>query len=396
MRTPRLRVLLVAAAVLVPLVATGCSSDGVTDTGASRDCITDFDASKDYFPDKSTVADATGFTIGYHRSYQVVTVAQPYPGAQPAKYVLVRCGAPTPALTGDLAGASVVSTPIRTLYSGSTTQLPSMVALDRVAVVTGVANADFVSDPQIRDRINAGRIRGYADGTTVKVEDVVTARPDVLVSAGFDDPAYAKISKAGIPVLADADWLEQSPLGRAEWIKFFAALTGTEKKAADTYSGIKKGYLEVAANVEGAPKVDVLQGSVFSGKWTRPGGASYSSNLVAAAGGTSPWTADPSTGSLELSLETVIARQSGATVWILNNADLTSLQALFAEDPRYRAFTRATSNVWNSTKAVGPSGANDFWERGVLRPDLVLGDLAALIHPELYPNHRFVFYQRLS
>ncbi|ALG83595.1 ABC transporter substrate-binding protein [Gordonia phthalatica] len=396
MRAPRLKVLLATAAVLVPLVATGCSSSTSTDAGASRDCITDFDASKDYFPDKSTIEDATGFTIDYHRSYQVVTVAEPYPGAEPAKYVLVRCGAPTPKLTGDLAGAPTVQTPIRSMYSGSTTQLPSMAALDRVDVVTGVANADYVSNQQVRDRISEGKVRGYADGTTVKTEDVITGHPDVLVSAGFDDPAYAKIAKAGIPVLADADWLEQSPLGRAEWIKFFAALTGTEKKAADTYSGIKKGYLEVAEKVKGAPKVDVLQGSVFSGKWTRPGGASYSSNLVEAAGGTSPWADDTSTGSLELSLETVIARQSGATVWIINNADINTLKALFAEEPRYRAFTKATSNVWNSTKAVSPSGANDFWERGVLRPDLVLGDLAALIHPELYPSHQFVFYQRLS
>lgn len=385
-----------ACLLVTGLALAGCSGSSSNDAGADRDCITDFDADTDYFPVKSTITDATGLAIEYHKSYQVVTVKEPSPGAAPVSYVLVRCGAPAPALDGALADAPQVEVPIRTMYSGSTTHLPSMVALDATDTVTGVSSVDYVSTPEIRARIDEGAIKQYADAGVPNTERVIAGHPDVLVSDGTEDPSYAKIQNAGIDVLADADWLETSPLGRAEWIKFFAALTGREKQAAEVFGEIKHDYTEVAAKAASAPKTDVLLGGIENGAWAMAAGGSYFGRLIRDAGGDYPWAGDESTGSLRLSIETVIDKARTADVWILSDMTATSLGAVYKQDDRYRVFAQPAKRAWNSIKAVSESGGNDYWERGVLRPDLVLGDLTAILHPDLLPGHEFEFYLQLN
>ena len=118
--------------------------------------------------------------------------------------------------------------------------------LGRADVVTGVADTADVVDPQLRQRISSGRTLGYAPGSQINVEGVAAAHPDVLVSAGMDESAYPKLRDAGVSVLADAEWLEATPLGRAEWIKVLAALTGTEKKAGEVYGKLRDDYAAVA------------------------------------------------------------------------------------------------------------------------------------------------------
>lgn len=395
MRSPRIGALLASIAVLIPLGASACSSPAPHSAGAARDCITDFDPSKDYFPEKSTIEDATGLTIEYHRSYQVVTVAHPAQGAPPASYVLVRCGAPAPKLTGELADAPQVEVPVRTVYAGSTTHLPGLAALGAADAVTGVATTGFVSTPEIVERIDAGKVQQFTDAGAVNAEKVIAGRPDVLVTDGNDSPAFGKIRDAGIPVLADADWLEESPLGRAEWLKFFAALTGTEKQASSVYQNIKSQYRSVADRLSGVPKTPVLLGSIANGSWTMPSGGSYFGKLVADAGATYPWIDDRAAGSLQLSIESVIARARDSAVWLLSDPTVNSVADLDKQDPRYRAFAGPAKQAWNSTKAVNSGGGNDYWETGVLRPDLVLADIAAIAHPDLFPGHAFEFYIHL-
>lgn len=392
---PHVRKATIACLLVIGLAVAGCSESTSNDAGAARECITDFDANTDYFPDKSTISDASGLAIEYHKSYQVLTVKEPSPGARPVSYVLVRCGAPAPKLDGALAEAPQVQVPIRSMYSGSTTHLPAMAALGAADTVTGVSSTDYVSTPEIRARIDEGDVVQYADAGVPNVEKVIAGQPDVLVSDGNEDPSYAKLRQAGVPVLAGADWLEASPLGRAEWIKFFAALTGTETKAADVFSTIKSEYTKVQQKTANAPKTDVLLGGIENGAWTLAAGGNYFGRLVRDAGGDYPWAADPSTGSLRLSIESVIDKSRNADAWLLSDMTVASLADLYKQDERYRVFAQPAKRAWNATKAMSATGGNDYWERGVLRPDLVLADLAAILHPDLFPDHKFAFYLQL-
>ena len=150
-------------------VASACAAHPRVTGRPDRDCITDFRPGTDYFPDKSTVLDATNFTLSYHDSYQVLTVKQPYPHGQPESYVLVRCGAPAPRLTGDLAGAQRITIPVTSMYSASITQLGMIAELDRADVVTGVAEHRRRRRSATATTISTGQTVGYAPGHAVNV-----------------------------------------------------------------------------------------------------------------------------------------------------------------------------------------------------------------------------------
>ena len=359
-------------------------------------CITTFDPAADYYPVKSQIDYATNFTVEYDKSYQVLTVIQPTQGGSPESYVLVKCGAPTPDLTGDLAGATMVSTPVTSLYSGSTTHLPNLVALDQLDILTGVASKSLISEKEVLDRVAEPGVVEYAAAGSVDAEAVVAGKPDVVITAGTDDPAYAVISAAGVPVLADAEWLENDPLGRAEWIKYFAALTGTEAQAAEAFDAVEQSYTALADKVASADPVQVVPGQPYQGTWYVPGGQSFNSRLIADAGGTTAWAGDPSTGSVSTDLESVLAKAGKAPAWLASTTWTTKAEAL-AEEPRFAEFAAFQSgNMWNAAKDVTAEGGNNYYELGVARPDLVLGDLVAILHPDLMPGHDFAFYLQLS
>lgn len=377
-----------ALTVAVALSIAGCAGAQPGGVRAERpDCIERFDPAVDYFPDKQTVLDAVNFRLDYHRSYQVLTVAQPYAGGKPVSYVLVRCGAPDPVLDGELAHAARISVPVRSMYSASITHLAMIAELGQADVVTGVAEPAAVSEPQIRRRIDAGKVVGYAPGRQINTETVLGADPDVLVTQGTDDPGYPKLQEAGVGVVADAEWLEPTPLGRAEWVKMFAALTGTERRAAGVYDAIRTGYRAVAAKASAATPVEVLAGTMYSGSWFMPTGGGYTGRLIADAGGAYPWLADAGPQSRQLNFESVYTRAGRAPLWLVNS-EWASVSDAVAQDSRYAELAAVRSGqVWSTIRA--------YWERGVARPDLVLGDLVAILHPESAPGHEFAFYRRV-
>lgn len=381
-------------ALLLALVLAGCAPGRRSvEPVEPADCIRDFDPATDYFPDKSTVLDAVNFRLEYHRSYQVLTVDRPYPGGKPVSYLLLRCGTPAPALSGELAAAQRIEVPVRSLFSGSTTQLGMIAELDETDLVTGVAQPAGVSNPAVRARIAARAAVGYAPGGQVNVETVLGARPDVLVSGGLDDPSYPKLRAAGVPVLADAEWLETTPLGRAEWVKVFAALTGTERRAAQVYDAIRADYHRAVSRAAGAGPVAVLPGAMSQGSWSMPTGGGYTGRLIADAAGTYPWATTTGPQRLELNFESVYARAGRAPLWLVTSGWKT-LTDVVAADNRYAELAAVRhGQVWSAT---GPGPAGDYWERGAARPDLILADLIAILHPQLARGHRFAFYRRVA
>lgn len=377
------------------LILTGCGGTS-DDPGRPRTCVDDYSAGTDYFPDKATVDYAQNFTLDYHPNYVVLTVRQPFPGGGPESYALVRCGTPAPELTGDLAGAQTVELPAQTVYSGSTTQLPWFTELGVLDALTGAADTSMITDEQVRERVAEGKVTEYATGATVDTERVLSAHPDVVLTDGTENGAYPVLRRAGIPVVAVADWLESSPLAIAEWVKVLGVLTDTSAKAQEVFAGIAQRYNDLAAKARGAAVTDLLYGADFQGTWTVPGADSSSGRLITDAGGRWPWS-DRAGNSVQLSFEEVVDRAGDQPIWLVSDNQWTSIADVLAVDPRYRNLKAVSSGqVWNANLAMGPSGGNDFFESGSARPDLVLADTVAILHPELLPDHEFVYYRRLA
>ena len=359
-------------------------------------------------PTSLTITDAVNFTVEYIGDAKLVHVLQPAPGAAGAAYVLAQRGAAEPEggwasladdliAAHDLAPATVIEIPIRSLFTSSTTHLPPLDILGVVDRLRGVAQQAFVTTESVRAMIDAGQLAEFAPTFAVDAEVVLAAQPDVLMTSGFWDDAYDVIQSAGTAIVHNGDWVESSPLGRAEWVKFVSLFFNREAEAEAWYQEVRSDYeaaKAVAAGVARRPTVHT--GQVWGGVWYASGGQSYVARLLADASADYVWAENDAAGSLEHDIETQLAQASEAEFWLHAASWWDSAAAALAEDARYGEFaSMRNGNVWNPTLAVNEQGGNDYFESGSVRPDLVLRDLIAILHPQLMPDHEFVYYQRL-
>jgi iron complex transport system substrate-binding protein len=376
----------------------GSAAFAQDDANLTDGCVSTYDATTDYFPDKTEVEYAEGFTIEYFDHYKVLTVTRPWVGAEtPFTYALVQCGTPTPETgTFDV----VIEVPINRIVSMSTTYLPGIIELGALETLVGVDEFDFVYSDAVRAKIDAGELTEVGGGSLVNVEQVLDLEADVVLTYGIgisDYDAHPQLIAAGVPVVLNGDFNETSPLGRAEWIKFTAAFYNREAEATAFFDEVAMNYTELAEQAAGAAaRPTVLVNAMFGDTWYVSGGQSYIAQLIEDAGGAYVWADDESTGGLALSFESVLDTAQNADVWLNPNFWLTLADGL-AEDERYSEFAAFESGqVYNNVARVTPMGGNDATELGALRPDLLLADMVAILHPALLPDHDLFFYQQLQ
>ena len=357
--------------------------------------IGEFREGVDYFPEKAVLRDVDNFTVAYHDYYKRVRVLEATPGGGPAEYVLVQRGAPDPPDIGD---ATVVYVPIESIFTSSTTHLPALVVADAIDRLAGVAQGDFISTEAAYARVESGDAVVFAPAYELDVEIIVASRPDVLMTSGLDDDAYDLISSAGIAVVHNADWVDSTALGRAEWAKFIALFFNAEAESEAWYADVRERYVEAKSlAAEAVNRPTVHTGVVYGGVWYASGGRSYVARLLADAGADYVWKDDETTGSIPTDLEVQLAVAGDADYWLHGGSWWADTDAAIDEEPRYGAFRSARlGNVWNNTLATNERGGNDYFETGTSRPDLVLRDLIAIFHPELLPDHRIRFYRNLA
>jgi iron complex transport system substrate-binding protein len=308
--------------------------------------------------------------------------------------VLVQCGTEAPALEGELEGASVVEIPVATIYSESTSHLGFIDVLDLEGAVTGVSDGSWVVTPSIRERIDAGEVDSFNTTMVIDTEMVVAADPDVFITGGYDDPAHETIADAGVPVVANAEWLETTPEGWAEWVGLFAALTNTEARASELYAEWVVAYEAAAALVGGVTeRPTVMTGGLYEGTWFANGGAGIAAEFIADAGGDYIYDDNEDTGSIELDIETALTDGADAEVWLLASGFTTEADAE-AADPRNTEFAAwDDGGVWINSVPSDPT-VNPY-EQGPVMIDEYLLDYIKILHPELVPDHELVFFSQV-
>lgn len=364
-------------------------------------CVTAFEPGIDYFEAKSSVDYADNFLVAYFDHYKVVTVERPSPGGQSESYVLVQCGTPEPELGPELADALRITVPIRSLFSGSTSQSPTLVAVGGVSTVTGVARRDFIATPELIEHIQQAEVVEYETSGVVNVEAVVAAAPDVFMAGGGGEPEVQRLAVAGVPVVNFAEWQETSPLGRAEWVKFMGLFFNAEDKANAAFADVVEHYdaaLALVADVPEDQRPLVLSGQAFNGIFFAAGGQSFMARLIRDAGGRYVFEDDTSTGSFQIrDLERLIVAARDAKVWIQASIHYHTLADIAAEDPRLAALPAAEAGqVWIPDALKGPNGGVQFYELGSMRPDMVLMDLISILHPEKTPGYERVFNRSIA
>ena len=371
---------------------------GAPATNLTEGCVDAFDPNVDYFPEKISLTHTTGFSVEYHNSYKVITVATPWPGAGEAQqYVLVQCGAPEP--TG-FDAAQIIEVPVQQIATMSTSYLPFLDMYGLLDRLVAVDDVTYVNNPAVLAMAEAGTLVQIGYGAGVNVEQILDLAPDLVMTYGSGSPEYDAhpvLLNAGLKVAVNAEWLETSPLGRAEWGKFIALFFNKEATAESTFADTVARYEDLKAKAAAAAeKPTVLTDSEYQGSWYVAGGRSFTAQLLADAGAAYLWADDESAGSIPVAFEAVFDKAAAADFW-LNVGFVNSLEEMKAADERYTDFAAfQKGNVWNNNKRQNANGGNDYYESAVAQPDAVLADLIAIFHPELMPEYEMVYFQRLQ
>jgi len=230
--------------------------------------------------------------------------------------------------------------------------------------------------------------------TLIKRNDKVA-----LYGIGGESAGYiGKLKELGIKVLFNADYLETDPLGKAEWIKMIGSLYAREDMADSIFRNIESEYnqlkLFIRKNAPEKPKV--LLGLPFRDTWFISPGNSYISGLLDDAGGDYLWKQTTSLVSMPTGIENVFLKALDADYW-LNAGSAETMNEIMSIDPRLselRCFKNG--NVFNNNKRINANGGNDYWESGSLNPDIILKDIATILHPGLFRDYDLFYYRKLD
>ena len=383
----------------IGLLIIACNNTSITPEKSNipnQSCVQNYNPNTDYFPQKATIKYATGFSVEYKNNYKIVTVKNPWKDAKTSfKYVLVECGTPAPK---GFKESQVITIPINTVTSLSTTHLPHLAKLEVVDKLVGVSNHKTVNTSEVVEKIKAGKVAEL--GNNVNVERLLELNPDLVTTYGTGNPqtdSHPKLLEAGLKVAVNAEYMENTPLGRAEWLKFTSTFFNKEDIAEKEFSQIASKYQEIAAKTKAIKKrPKVFTGFNFKGTWYVPGCKSYAAQYLADAGA-ELLCSENSSGSTPSSFEDVFERAATADYWLNVSQSWQSLKDVITADSRYGDFQAVKKgNVFNNNARLNGNGGNDYWEAGICNPDIILNDLIKIFHPELLPNNRLFFYQKLN
>lgn len=347
-----------------------------------------------------TLKYAKGFTIKDYNTYQVLEIKNPWPKAEKTyRYVCIsqENAAKTSFLKNDY--NAIIITPIKNIVVTSTTHIPALELLGEEKTLVGFPGTEYVSSKKIRARIDSGNVRELGKNEGINTEVLLELNPEVVVGFGIDgnNKSLDLIEKAGIPVLYNGDWVETSPLAKAEWIKFFGVLYNKEKAADSIFNTIEKEYItakKIAAKVKNKPTI--LSGAMHNDIWYLPNGTSTEAQLLKDANTNYLWQDSEGTGSLQLNFESVFIKAQNADIWLSpsNYSSLEHLKNASAHNAEFKAFKN--KNIYSSTNTTGDTGGVLYFELGMSRPDLVLKDLIKICHPELLKDYDLYFFERLK
>ena len=349
---------------------------------------------------KTKVNYATGFTIEANENYTVLTVSKPWPGANKAySYAFIpQEKLPLVSYHKNTYDAVVV-TPIKNFITTSTTHIPAIEALNGLDRLIGFPNTKYISSMPARALIADKKIKELGTNESLNTEMVLELAPDVIVGFGINNEKspYEVLEKANIPVIFNGDWMEKTPLGKAEWIKFFGVLLGQEKKADSIFNAIAVEYEKVKNIAEKAEnRPTVLSGALFKDVWYLPAGESWASKFLEDSKVNYLWKETTGSGSLSLSLESVLEKGSKAEFWI-SPSQFTTYEEMNKANSHYGQFSAfKKKQIYTFAATKGITGGLLYYELAPQRPDLVLKDLVHIFHPDLLPDYIPYFFTPLQ
>lgn len=360
------------------LVMTACSSGGL---GNKPDETSD-----------SLIVEAKLLRMTHEHGYTRVEIVDPWNTQKTLHtYVLVPSDSQLPK---KLPEGTVVRTPVKNVLVYSSVHSSVLRELGAGNAVRGVCDAQYFNDSIITAGLENGTVTDCGNSMQPTVEKVISMKPDAILLSPYQDASYGQITKLDIPIIECADYMEYTPLGRAEWIKFYGELVGNAQLAENIYNQVVGDYNKVKELVASMKlkRPLVLTENVISGIWNVPGGKSYMAQYIKDAGGDYPWADDKNTGSLTLDFNQVLAKAQKADYWLLKSPTvhtLADLKSSYSLNDQFEAYKQG--NVY-----VCDTNTSHFFDRFPFHPEVLLQEYFKIFHPEVRTDYQLQFFKKVG
>ena len=339
---------------------------------------------------------ADGFKLSYYDGYKIAEVSRPWKNAEKSfQYILVQDRSQLQDV--NLQDALVIDLPVKSAVCITSVSVSALQALNETERIAGVSEREYTSDDDVVKLIDDGQI--FEVGNSI--ENIVELDPDVVFTNSIGNPEvdlHERLFKMGIPVVVLGEYMEATPLGRAEWLKFISAFFNKEALAESIFDSVKQEYLQnrkLTHNIDERPAVFI--GNSIGDSWWVAGGQSYMAHFFKDAGASYIWKDDTTRGGLNISFEVVYEKAVNANFWLLHQSGWQKSGDILKADTRYGDFKAVkNSNVYRIDNKLSKSGANDYWGSAQIYPHTVLKDLIHVFHPDVLPDHQLIYLKRIS
>lgn len=340
---------------------------------------------------------AVGFEIVGAKGMQstILRVHNPWQGAEEVveELLIARNGEPIP----EGFEGQVIEGEAKRIICMSSTYVAMLDAMGEQERVVGVSGINFISNEYVQ--ANRDKVRDVGHDSEANYELIVALDPDVVLLYGVTGTSTieSKLRELGIPYAYIGEYLEEIPLGKTEWMVAVGEIVGRREAAERIFEQIPQRYdaLKEQASKAMTSVPKVMINTPYADSWVMASTSSYVARLIADAGGDYIYRRNTSNSSKPIDLEEAARFCAEADVWI-NVGSVRSLGDMRRQFPKFADMPCVQRGaVYNSDKRSHPAGGNDYWESGVMNPDLVLRDLIKIFHPELIAEE-FVYYRQLE
>ena len=292
-------------------------------------------------------------------------------------------------------GVTLLRTPLDNQLVFATLHAQLFVTLGCVDAISGVCDARYMSVPQVCENVAGGKIVDCGSSMDINLERLLALAPEAAWVIPYKNGGYGKMERVNVPLVECVDYMESSPLACAEWVRFYGRLLGVSSRADSLFSAVCDKYESVKARVDSCATRPRLMCELKSGSaWYMPGGCSTMGQLYSDAGADYLFGSNDNSGSVPYSFETVLARADSADVWLVKygadkDKSYSSLEQEFSGYTLLRPFRERRIFACNVS-------SKRFYEETPFRPDILLEELACLLHPELNDDYKFRYYEKMQ
>ncbi len=381
--------------IIVFILIVSCKNEGRNYEAGNNGSLSKYGAKAEFMENRY----ASGFSIKKYPGYKLVEVYDPWQGASGISYSYL-LAADISAIDKSLLKEHVfIKTPVKRTVCTSTTHIAFLESLGCTESIVGISGSGLVNNKHVIEAMKRGEIIDVGYEQSMNLELLVLQKPDIVMMYGIESEITAfinKISDLDIPVIMNGDYLEKTPLGKLEWIKFVAAFYDMEEEAAAYFDSIAGEYEKIRQTAAfSANRPLVMEGLPWKDVWYVSPGNTVLANFIRDAGGIYIWDSLESSKAVPMDIESVYKKAAGTDIWI-NPGTAGSIDDILNNDSRFSHFSPViNSKVYNNNKRMGEGGGNDFWESGVTSPQQVLKDLVNIFHPGVLKDTAMVYYKKL-